>query len=406
MNYQQLLQKLYQVNLFGGMKLGLANSFALDKALGYPSTHMRFIHVAGTNGKGSVSTKIAKALELSGYRTGLFTSPHISSFRERIRINGEMISEKAVETVLPALFEIANRENLTPTFFEYTTLLALNYFQQEHVDYAVLETGLGGRLDATNIITPEVSIITSISLEHTEILGHTLEEIAQEKAGIIKPNTPIIIGPRVPYKEIQTIANEKNAPLVQLKGSFETFQQENEAIAETALDLLKIDPIIIRKAVKAMPPCRMEIFQQDEKVIIFDVGHNPDGLKQLFIALEKQYPQQRPCVVFGLSKTKDIDGCVEILKDKASWFYPVVAPNGRGLPQGDLKALLLKKGVTTDKVTSCATIKDSLQHALANHTFVLVCGTFFIMADARKALNINEPLDPLDMNESGKVLSG
>lgn len=390
-----MLQKLYQVNLFGGVKLGLSNTLALDRALDFPSTATRFIHIAGTNGKGSVSTKIAKALEYAGYRVGLYTSPHISCFRERIRINDEMISEADVVAGLQKIFDLAAKEELNPTFFEYATMLALNYFRHENVDFAVLETGLGGRLDATNIVIPDISIITSISLEHTEILGKTVEAIAMEKAGIIKALIPVVIGPRVPPEIIKAIAAQKGSPLFIVNRTFETFDQENCAIAEEALKLLTADHQAINGGLKALPPCRMETLKIKDKTVILDVGHNPDGLTQLFKAL----PQKQPGIIFGLSKSKDIEGCICILKNHGSHFYPVEAPNGRGVPSLELEKHLQAQGISKEKITRSFTISDGIKNALKQHDFILICGTFFIMGGARKALQIIEPFDTIDVNE-------
>ena len=183
MAYLDLIQHLLTVNLEAGIKLGLQNVERLQEILHYPDRSFTSIHVAGTNGKGSVCIKVARALEKAGYRTGLYTSPHISSFRERIRINGKMITEEAVESILPPLFKVIEEAGIPATFFEITTFLAFLYFAREKVDFAVLETGLGGRLDATNIVSPCLSVITSISLDHTEILGGSCEEIAHEKGG-------------------------------------------------------------------------------------------------------------------------------------------------------------------------------------------------------------------------------
>ncbi|RHY34298.1 hypothetical protein DYB32_008417 [Aphanomyces invadans] len=189
--YDRLVQRLLRVNQFPHtVKMGLRNSIALHEALGSPAKHFDTIHIAGTNGKGSVSWKLAKALESSGFKTGLFVSPHVSCFRERIQVNGNLISEAQLEDLLPTIFDKSTQLAIPATFFELTTALALQHFAREEVDCVVLETGLGGRLDATNIVTPVVSVITSIG-----ILGSTLPEIAREKAGIIKPSVPVVCGP-------------------------------------------------------------------------------------------------------------------------------------------------------------------------------------------------------------------
>jgi len=183
------------------VKLGLQNMKDMQRLLGVKYTDKNFgaFHVAGTNGKGSVCWKLAKAMESIGLRVGLFSSPHISSFRERITVNGEAIQEKDIEMLLPPVIEICAKNDIPATFFELTTIISMGYFNMQEVDFAVYEVGLGGRLDSTNVLSPDVSVITSISLDHTQILGETIEEIAREKGGIIKNGTPIVAGPNCPH---------------------------------------------------------------------------------------------------------------------------------------------------------------------------------------------------------------
>jgi dihydrofolate synthase/folylpolyglutamate synthase len=187
--YNSVVKNLYQVNKWHPVKLGLENSEALYRLLGSPLASKPVFHIAGTNGKGSVAWKISKALRAAGYRDGLFVSPHVSSFRERIQIRGKMISEEDVVVAVPMIVDLCEEHKLPATFFELTTALAFHHFR--NTDAVALEVGLGGRLDATNVVTPTVSIITSIGLDHTRILGDTVEEIAMEKAGIMKPGVPV-----------------------------------------------------------------------------------------------------------------------------------------------------------------------------------------------------------------------
>src|SRR3990172_465686 len=201
--YDKTIERLYNASNLLGSKLGLQNVDRLDEVLGYPRRHYPCIHVAGSNGKGSVATKIAKALEFSGYRVGLYTSPHLSSFRERICVNSALISEEEVVKGMEAIFEIVDAGSIPATFFEMTTFLAFEHFRKSNVDVAIFEAGLGGRLDATNVIHPLLSVITSISLEHVEILGGTLEKIAFEKAGIIKQEVPVVLGPYARFRAIE-----------------------------------------------------------------------------------------------------------------------------------------------------------------------------------------------------------
>jgi len=402
-SYKNLIDKLFKVNLFSGMKLGLKNMLLLNDILNYPANQFKTIHVAGSNGKGSVSTKIAKGLEESGnFKVGLYTSPHISCFRERIKINGEMISEIDVEIILTQLFEITKEHQIPCTFFELTTLLAFIYFAKSKVDMAVIETGLGGRLDATNIITPILSVITSISLDHTEILGNTIKEITLEKAGIIKPKIPVIIGPKVPFDIIQAVALKNKSPLFQVKGNFVNFEDENNEIAKNALTLLNISNDSIAKGLLAKPICRMEIIEYLGKTVILDVAHNPDGLSHLIAAVREKYPQNPLRLIFGLSESKDISSCLEILIANGSYFHLVSARNGRGLPLSELKK---KFPENQSNVFAHPSIQNAIDEACSKSDpseILLICGTFFIMSDARATLLIDEPIDAIDMNERKK----
>jgi dihydrofolate synthase/folylpolyglutamate synthase len=386
MNYNAALKHLFSIN--NGMKLGTSTMGELLKDLGHPEKTFRSIHIAGTNGKGSVSTKIAKALSLAGCKTGLYTSPHISSFRERIQINGEFISEDQVASHLQEILKLA----VQPTFFETTTLLAFLHFANEKVDYAVIETGIGGRKDATNTLTPELSIITSIGFDHMEILGDTLEKIAFEKAGIIKEGIPVFIGPNVPKKEIETVATPNKAPLTQVSGSFSTFDEENNAIAKAALDHLGIDKSSIQTGCLARPPCRIEVVNKDFPIIL-DVAHNPDGLRALFKSLEHLYPHQKFACIAGFSDSKDIDGCLEILSQNASYIYLVQAKH-RGTPT----AILAKKlnALKFIHYSMALSIQKVLEKNIGP---LLICGTFFIMNEVRKTLGLQFPQDPEELNE-------
>jgi dihydrofolate synthase/folylpolyglutamate synthase len=385
-DYQSALRQLYTVNVHSGVKLGLKNSLALCSLLSNPQKQYKTVHVAGTNGKGSVVTKIAKGLELAGHRVGLYTSPHIACFRERITINGKMIDEGDVARLLQKLFKLP----LEPTFFEMTTFLAFLYFAEQKVDYAVIETGLGGRQDATNVVSPVLSVITSISLDHTEILGNTEEQVAYEKAGIIKYGVPLVIGPRANQEIILQIARIQRSPVLQVTGQFASFDQENNEIAKRALAFLNVQQI--NEALKVKPPCRREIFLNGQ--VMLDVAHNPDGLKELFRTIDRKMR-----IVFGLSKTKDIPGCLAILKEHGSHFHIVEAPNGRGMPVDELYQQMLEQGFDSNIISRDGDIATTMRKAIESADPVLVCGSFFIMSEARKALGVVEPYDHFDMNE-------
>lgn len=406
LSYTTLIQRLFNVNLFGGVKLGLQNMQTLQKLLHYPDHSFPSIHVAGTNGKGSVCTKIASAFEHAGYCVGLYTSPHLACFRERIRINGKMISENAVEVLLSRLFNMVDAKSIPATFFELTTLLAFLYFSQEKVDIAVIETGLGGRLDATNILHPCLSVITSISLDHTEILGVTREEITQEKGGIIKAKVPVVIGPHVPFTPIQAIAVQKQSICIPVNSSSPLFEEENRLIAQTALEYLASDyhlsPTAIEQGLEGKQPCRFEIVPGSPCTIL-DVAHNPDGMQHLFQMMQSRYPGQSVRLLFGLSKNKDLLGCLQVLATLGTHFHLVQASNGRGLPVQELAMALHNQGVDPTHFFVHESIAEGVCHAQQaarqNKQILVICGSFFIMGQVRQALGFIEPFDIIDLNE-------
>lgn len=349
------------------MKLGLENSIRLSEVQGHPHQKFRSIHVAGTNGKGSVCTKIAKALECAGYRVGLYTSPHITTFRERICINGEMISEETAVSILKRLFSY----NINASCFELLTALAFEYFSQKNVDFAVIETGLGGRLDSTNIITPVLSIITSIALDHTEILGDDIEAIAKEKAGIIKPNVPVIIGPTVPEHIIQAFTSNYKC----------TIEDDNNAIARDGLEKLGIKKDAIQAGLKEQPPCR---YETPIPGVILDVAHNPAALERLFAKVKQDYPGRLLHIVLGLSQNKDISSCLQVIKEHAHKVHLMDANHERTIPVAQLEKECLNIGLST---ICTKPLEESISSALKHHHIVIVCGTFFIMDTAKKSLS-------------------
>ena len=303
--FVDLLRTLYSKNLNFKVKMGLENMILFNQKLGNPANQITTIHVTGTNGKGSVVYKIAKALQASGYKTGMYVSPHISSFRERITINGEMISEEDVVKNLQLINEIKPTLPTSLSFFESVTGMAFNYFREKQVDVAVIEVGLGGRLDSTNIITPELSVITSIGLDHQGILGNTITDIAREKAGIIKDNKPVVVGPNCPHQQIYNIAGSHHSPYVPVmvpNYQEETYDAINTAIACQALRTLNeyshgkfhVPEDVILSATKERPICRFEEFtlpnSRGEQVkVILDVCHNQPGFHAMYATMKKLY---------------------------------------------------------------------------------------------------------------------
>ena len=363
-----LLQDSLEIS---SMKLGLERVEALDALLGFPSKQFAAAHIAGTNGKGSVSTKIARALQESGKKVGLYTSPHIHTYRERICINEKPIPEMDADRLLKKITTISP---VQLSYFELLTLLAFCYFSEEKVDFAVLETGMGGRLDATNIIRPVLAVITSIEMDHMPYLGETLQAIAYEKAGIIKRGVPVLLGPHVkPSYVFEEASRLTQSPLFQVQGSFAHYEEENKKIARKALLLLPfpLDKRSIKVGLAATPLCRFEIISQSDPKIILDVAHNPDGLKRTFERLFYQFPDAKVRVLAGFSADKDIDEALNVIRHNAVDLHLVYTDHPRLLKKGDPH------------------LENAFQKAytLAKNRgeILLVCGSFFIMHRARLA---------------------
>lgn len=396
-NYDRLISRLFDRHpsvqdkgfTSGSYKPGLDAMLAIDRALGCPSRRFRSVHVAGTNGKGSVSSMLASALDAAGFRVGLYTSPHLVDFRERIRIIGKgEIPREDVWRFLTG--NAALLEGLS--FFEVTTAMAFSWFAQQEADIAVIEAGLGGRLDSTNIITPELSIVTSIGLDHCALLGSTREAIATEKAGIFKPGVPALAGEYDPLTApvFERAAAEKHCPLffardfdepdfrLDLEGPY---QAMNLHTALAALELLGIEPdfgALARTAERSGLRGRWEKVL-DHPETICDIGHNPPALEINFARLKAL---NRPLfIVYGIMADKDIDGIRPLMPVGAHYF--LVAPRGeRALPADRLAAKM--QGLDC-KV--CGSVRDGIIAALdaAKHTpdsILYIGGSNFVVAEA------------------------
>jgi len=421
-SYKALLFELYSINQNSGMRLGLESIQRLADAFGRPEQRYPAICIAGTNGKGSVTTKIASTLTLSGYKVGLYTSPHISSFRERIRINGQEISEVEVEELLQRILQVSHEKGITATFFEYVTMLAFLYFEKNKVDVCVLETGLGGRLDATNIAKSMLSVITSISFDHMALLGNTIEAITKEKAGIIKKNIPVIIGPHVPFEVIQPIAQEHNAKLFVVDVAAKDVEAENCAVAKKALELLpqsfSVSAACIEKGLQARPPCRFERVAEKQlrerfgakipKETILDVGHNPDAMKKLKLRIRETYGNAPLHVVYGASKDKDIAACLEEILQGASALYCVQAEHPRAQTVKELE-MVAQTSPNQLPIYLSKTVEEGLEKAFRaaakEDALLVICGSFLIMQQARRYLGFAEPSDGLNLNEQASQAS-
>lgn len=402
-------------------KEDLHNTIALCKALGDPQQHFKSIHIAGTNGKGSTSHMLAAMLQEAGYKTGLYTSPHIRDFGERIRINGEMIDENFVIDFVKKTTQLT--ADIQPSFFELTVAMAFDYFAKEKVDVAVIETGLGGRLDSTNIITPVLSVITNIGLDHVQILGDTLEKIAAEKAGIIKKNVPVVIGEYLPEtrKVFEAKATEMNAPVYfasdiysvknaqSSMGKLQCILTENDR-AETEsfeLDLTGIYQAknlrtvitaekILRQAGYIIPDeakkhglshvkdltglrGRWEIIQQDP-VVIADVAHNEDGIRQVLEQLKNDYPAEPVHFVLGFVSDKDVTHVLDLFPQNA-YYYFTNAHIPRALPAADLQALAAEKKLSGNVYDDVNDAINAAKTAADETGIVMICGSFFIIAE-------------------------
>ncbi|MFM2207394.1 MAG: hypothetical protein RL213_1369 [Bacteroidota bacterium] len=402
-------------------KADLSNTISLMEALGRPELGFRSVHVAGTNGKGSTSHMLAAVLQSAGYRTGLYTSPHLLDFRERIRIDGRMIPEQAVTA-----FVVKHREEfdrIAPSFFEWTVALAFDYFRNEKVDIAVIETGLGGRLDSTNVILPELSVITNIGLDHMNLLGGTLAEIATEKAGIIKPGIPVVMGERdLATSAVFDAAAEKSGAVLWYASDrfkvepvtadadrqsvrvydgsslrFESllcglpakYQQKNIATVLQSVALLSdagwsIDDEAVRTGLSEvrMLTGLMGRWQKlsEKPLTVCDVGHNADGLREVTAQLKKM-SYRRLHFVIGMVKDKDIGSVLELLPDNAAYYFCQPALP-RALPVEELAAAAAECGL---KGRSFQTVGEAVRSARMEadeKDVVFIGGSTFVVAEA------------------------
>lgn len=400
-NYEQTISRLLMTSSALGIKRGLEAAIALDKALGNPSSFFPTIHVAGSNGKGSVATKIAKALEFSGYRVGVYTSPHLFHFQERIVINGEPIAESEIISGLEKIFAVDDALKLNSSFFEMTTFLGLDYFRKMQVDVAVIETGMGGRLDATNVIHPVLSVITSISREHSQILGEEIELIAAEKAGIIKENVPVVLGPKARCQSIYDKAKQMNSPVHASKKISYFYDEENSAVAQLALEQLRphftIDPESAKEGLSVRPPCRFERMGE----ALLDVAHNPEAVFSLLQALHTFFPSNKFRFLVGFSKDKEYDRCLELIADVATHIHLVQAGSCRAATTEELQSALSSEDprLCTPHSSIEEGVDAAYAEALAKEEILVVCGSFYIMADAKRALGLQPPKGSLDLSE-------
>jgi dihydrofolate synthase/folylpolyglutamate synthase len=428
MTYQQTLEYLYeQLPMFtrigaAAYKEDLDNTIALCEALDNPQHKFKSIHIAGTNGKGSTSHMLAAMLQKAGYKTGLYTSPHIRDFGERIRINGEMIDETFVVNFVENTQQLAH--DIQPSFFELTVAMAFDYFAKEKVDIAVIETGLGGRLDSTNVITPLLSVITNIGMDHVHLLGNTLEKIAGEKAGIIKQGVPVVIGEYLPEtrpvfeakatamqapihfaEELYEITHLKEAG----KSGYNVSDKTNGHTEQFELDLHGLYQLknlrTVLAAEKILHDTGFPISGTDEKyalanvkkltglrgrwdilegspVVIQDVGHNEDGIRMIVQQLSQDYPGAKLHFVLGFVKDKDVTHVLDLFpKDAAYYFTNAHIP--RALSAKELQEMAESKSL---KGNAFDDVNEAIAAAKKNagaKDVIMICGSFFIIAEVK-----------------------
>jgi len=409
-----------------GSKLGLDRITQLLDRLENPHQNISCVHVTGTNGKGSVCHFLGSILASAGYKTGVYLSPHLQRFNERVLINEKEISDTNLIALVQKIQPVVQRlekEGCEPTFFELVTALAFLYFNEQHVDVAVIEVGLGGRYDATNVIHPLASVITNISVEHADILGKTLQEIAFEKAGIIKPQTPVVTAAVSPaFETINDVAAKQQAPVIHVtkqwwqrqetntvhqtfrihtpQQTYEVtthqlgeFQGENISCAIAAAELLQtqkwhISNTDIQQGIAtAFNPGRMEFFTFPSKILI-DGAHNPTGMQNLAHSLQQDFSYPRLHLILSILRDKDIPAMLSQVTPLADAITVTQSTNPRACSPEMLKQFVEDSGYTepiTVKQTIAEALKDAIKHA-SDDELLVVTGSLFTVGEARDYL--------------------
>lgn len=431
MNYEQTLDYLYtRLPMFSrtgaaAYKADLDNTIALCAALNHPEQGFKSIHIAGTNGKGSSSHMLASILQEAGYKTGLYTSPHLQDFRERIRINGAMIPEQFVIDFTEQIQDLTER--IAPSFFELTVAMAFAWFREEQVDIAVIETGLGGRLDSTNVIHPELSIITNIGFDHMNLLGDSLTAIAGEKAGIIKAQTPVVIGQFQPetLPVFEQKATKEQAPLYLATNHYQLlesrmqgrmrdiellrvgqgkplqytldlpgiYQQHNVITVRTAIDRLlergwNIPETAIQQGLQRVKlntgfAGRWDILRT-QPTVIADVAHNEDGIRALIQQVETELTDGKLHIVIGMVQDKAIDNVLRLLPSEASYYFTRAAIP-RALSENELQAQAHQLGKTGSTYANVNLAVEAALEAASDNDLIVVCGSVFLVGELDRA---------------------
>jgi len=418
MTYSSAVAYLYRLQKHG-IKLGLATMTALMPRLGMPQTRYRTLHIAGTNGKGSTAAMAAALLQVAGYRVGLYTSPHLVEFRERICVNGEMIAESQVAQLTEQLQTLC-QPDLSPTFFEYTTAMAFQHFADSGVDVAVLEVGLGGRFDATNVVTPMACAVTTISLDHQEYLGTTLSSIAFEKAGIIKPGVPVVLGRLEDdaWRTIEQVARERQAPVFRLNKDFRTdgegpqqfsyrglgmqydgltctlegrHQLDNAACALALLGAaapqgIAVTAEAVRAGLRAVNWAgRLEVVDR-RPTILLDGAHNPaaaTALADYLMHSDRSHPFRPVVLVLGMMRDKDHRDFVEPLRDLVDEVVLTQADLPRSATAQELRASLEGLLPHTHVVPSLSDAMALARQLAMSDGLVCVTGSLMLVGECK-----------------------
>ncbi|HEX4122411.1 MAG TPA: HAD-IA family hydrolase [Verrucomicrobiae bacterium] len=414
MNYSQAVEFLYDLRLFG-MKLGLENMRRLAAAAGNPHLQLRFIHVAGTNGKGSTCAMLENIYRTAGLRVGLFTSPHLVSFAERIQVNRVMISHEDVARLTERTREVIATlgEQASPTFFEVVAVMALQYFAEQKCELVIWETGLGGRLDATNIVTPLASVITNVQMDHEKWLGTSIAEIAAEKAGIIKPEVPVITTAEEPdaLRVIRETANRLHAPLTVIAKTAEELevaltgehQKTNAALAAAVARALApqipVSETAIREGLKTVRwSGRQQIVERGGgRIVLLDGAHNPAGARTLADALRTRFAGNRPALAIGAMRDKDCAAICRILAPLAGRILICPVPSERGADPKWL-AELCRQSNAAAPIIICASVAEAFDRTVEDR-LVVVTGSLHLIGDAMVELGLADGVDEGGLND-------
>ena len=415
--YSEALDYLYGLEKFG-MVFGLENVAWILGLIGNPQTYLKTIHIAGTNGKGSVASMLSHILKEAGYRVGKYTSPHLLSFTERITINEKEIAEDNVAALTEMIRNQVEEKDKSRffTFFDFTTALAFEYFRREQVDISIIEAGLGGRLDSTNVLDPLISIITNVAYDHTDYLGHNIGAIAREKAGIIKRGRPVITGAEgTARQQIEQTAQHLQSPLYQLNKDFSyeksaarlmsyrgierriddlslslmgDHQLKNSALALCAVELLPtlgypVEEDSIRKGLaRTKWPGRLEIVH-DDPTIILDGAHNPDGARTLAEFLRSYYGGRKKVLIFGVMKDKDYKEIIDIITPHVGTTILTKPETERALPPRELEGRV-RNAIVTESMRSALTLAKSMA---GKDDLIVITGSLYTVGEAKGILD-------------------